>query len=117
VTPRLVERLGGPRRAAGLAGAAALGVAGLSLSAGALAPAAARAAVAVCALGALAALARRPPRPDAAPAPLALVSRAALSRDAGLALVEAGGRRLLVGYGERGVSLVADLSAEREATP
>jgi flagellar protein FliO/FliZ len=112
VTPALLARLGGPRRAAALAGGAALGVAALSLSTGALAPAAARAAVAVCALAALAVLVRGTPRATAGPARLVLVSRAALSRDAGLAFVEADGRRLLVGYGEGGVRLVADLSAD-----
>lgn len=114
---KLAERLGGSRRAAALAGAATLGAATLSFSAGALAPAAARAAVAVAALGALAVLVRRAPRAAALPPPLALVSRAALSREAGLALVEADGRRMLVGYGEHGVRLLADLSAGRGETP
>jgi hypothetical protein len=118
VTARLHAGLRAPRRAAVVAGAAALGVAALSLSAGALAPAAARAAIAVFGIAAFAVLARRAPGAAAAPlAPLAVVARTSLSRDAGLAIVETGGRRLLVGHGEGGVRLVADLSGEREGAP
>ncbi|MFN3865171.1 MAG: flagellar biosynthetic protein FliO [Demequina sp.] len=40
--------------------------------------------------------------------PMAVISRQQLSRRAGLALVEVGGRRLVVGYSEQGVSLVHD---------
>jgi flagellar protein FliO/FliZ len=53
-----------------------------------------------------------------APATLALLERQPLGRDAGLALVTAGGRRLLVGWGAAGVTLLAELSRDgREATP
>ena len=55
-------------------------------------------------------LARRRATPAAAPI-LAVVSRASLARDAGVALVEIGGRRLLVGYGSAGVHLLADAPA------
>lgn len=118
MTARLLADLRTPRRAAVVAGVAALGVAALSLTAGALAPAAARAAIAVFGIAALAVLARRAPATAAAPlTPLAVVARTSLSRDAGLAIVETGGRRLLVGHGEGGVRLVADLSGERGDAP
>ncbi|WP_242341605.1 flagellar biosynthetic protein FliO, partial [Anaeromyxobacter sp. SG66] len=45
---------------------------------------------------------------------LALVSRASLGRDAGVALVEVDGRRLVVGYGPSGVQLLAE---SRRASP
>jgi flagellar biogenesis protein FliO len=73
--------------------------------------AAARAGLAAAAIGALAALVRRRGRPSVAPQ-LSVVARAPLGGDAGLALVEAGGRRLLVGHGRGGVSLVAELGPE-----
>jgi hypothetical protein len=71
--------------------------------------AALRACALLGALG-LAAAALRPPRaldPD-----LRLAARHPLGREAGVALLEAGGRRLLVGYAPAGVCLLADLSAE-----
>jgi len=43
---------------------------------------------------------------------LEVAGRQELGRDSGVALVEAGGRRLLVGYAPRGVRLLADLSRE-----
>jgi hypothetical protein len=111
MTAGLLARLGGARRAAALAGAAALGLAAATLSAGDLAPAAARGALAVAALGGLAALVRRAPARARAAEPLAVLARTRLGRDAGLVLVEADGRRLLVGHGEGGVRLVADLGS------
>jgi hypothetical protein len=70
---------------------------------------AARAALAVLALAAAALLVRRRARgPE--PRPLvAVLSRAPLAPGVGLALVDAGGRRLLVGFGKDGVRLVRDL--------
>ncbi len=47
-----------------------------------------------------------PPTPDA----VVLAARQELGRDAGVALLRAGGRDLLVGYGAAGVRLLAELS-------
>jgi hypothetical protein len=69
---------------------------------------AARAAIFLAALAAVALLLRRRARP-AAPAPVLVVCRAALGPGLGLAIVEAGGRRLLVGWGKDGVRLVREL--------
>jgi hypothetical protein len=44
-----------------------------------------------------------------APPALALLERQPLGRDAGLALLAAGGRRLVVGWGSAGVTLLAEL--------
>ena len=64
-------------------------------------------------LGALA-LAAGALRGRAAPErPVALVDRQPLGGGTGIALVEAGGRRLLVGYGPSGVSLLGELSQGR----
>lgn len=76
---------------------------------------AARAALVALPLAALVVLARRRCRP--APAcPVAIVARAPLGPGLGVALVEAGGRRLLVGWGKDGVRLLRDLGAP-ERTP
>jgi flagellar protein FliO/FliZ len=48
----------------------------------------------------------------AADRPIALSDRRPLGRESGVALVEAGGRRLLVGYAPSGVAVLADLSPE-----
>ncbi|HEX9288535.1 MAG TPA: flagellar biosynthetic protein FliO [Anaeromyxobacteraceae bacterium] len=68
--------------------------------------------VAVLGLGGLA-LRRGAPAPGA-PA-LEVVGRHGLARDTGVAVVSTHGRHLLVGYGPRGVSLVAELSAPPSA--
>jgi len=60
-------------------------------------------------LGVLAAGAAALRRPAATARPLALLDRQPLGGSAGVALVEAGGRRLLLGYGPSGVSLLGDL--------
>jgi hypothetical protein len=97
-----------PRGRATIAVAAVPATALLALSPAGLSSAAARAGLAAMAIAAVAALVRR--RRSAAPAPcLSVVAREPLAGDAGLALVEASGRRLLVGYGRAGVSLVAEL--------
>jgi flagellar biogenesis protein FliO len=70
---------------------------------------AARAALAVLALAAAVLLVRRRARRDAPSSPVAVVARASLGPGAGVALVEAGGRRLLLGVGKDGVRLVRDL--------
>jgi hypothetical protein len=69
---------------------------------------AARALLVLAALAAAVLLARRRVRP-AAPAPILVVSRAPLGPGLGVAVLEAGGRRLLVGWGKDGVRLVRDL--------
>ncbi|HET8538421.1 MAG TPA: flagellar biosynthetic protein FliO [Anaeromyxobacter sp.] len=107
---------GSPRGRAALAVAAVPAAALLALSPGALSASAARAALAAAVVGAAAALARRRGR-AASPPQLWVVARQALAGDAGVALVEAGGRRLLVGYARGGVSLVAELGAPAEARP
>jgi len=77
---------------------------------------AARAALALLALAAMVLLLRRRARAPVASAPVAVVGRAALGPGLGLAIVEAGGRRLLVGWGKDGVRLVRDLGGP-EAGP
>ncbi|WP_242394647.1 flagellar biosynthetic protein FliO [Anaeromyxobacter oryzisoli] len=66
---------------------------------------AARAAIALAALGAAAALVRRRPAPSVVP-DLAVLARAPLGKETGIALVETGGRRLLVGFGPGGVAVL-----------
>jgi hypothetical protein len=99
------------RPAAGRAAALGLGAVALCVAVaggGELGGAAARALAVVLLLGAgLLALRRRPP--GAAGAPALLVERHALGKDAGVALLSAGRRRLLLGYGPSGVSLLAEL--------
>lgn len=99
-----------PRGRVAIAVAAVPAAALLALSPGGLPPVAARAGLAAAAIAALAALVRGRGRPAAAPR-LAVVSRQALASDAGLVVVEAEGRRLLVGYARGGVSLVTELGA------
>lgn len=74
----------------------------LSAAPGGLAPAAARAGLVAAIIAAAAALARRR-APERAAAPLRLVARQPLAREAGVALLEVEGRRILVGYGPQGV--------------
>ena len=105
-SPR-ARRLGAPR----LRWVAALGAAAallLVLPAEGMAGAALRA---LGLLGALAAGASALRRPSAAARPVALLDRQSLGGGAGVALVEAGGRRLLLGYGPSGVSLLGDLES------
>jgi hypothetical protein len=97
-------------RAALLAAAAAAALL-LAAAPGELAPGAARAALAVVALAAVAVLVRRAPRDLPAPSRLAVVSSRPLARDAGVALVVADGRALVVGFGAAGVRVLADLGA------
>ena len=77
---------------------------------------AARALLVVLALAALALLVRRRGRLAPAVAPVAVVARAPLGPGLGIALVEAAGRRLLVGWGKDGVRLLRDLGP-REVAP
>ena len=75
---------------------------------------AARAALAVLALLALVLLARRRGRPAPVAEPVAVLARAPLGPGLGVALLETGGRRLLVGWGKEGVRLVRDLGCAAE---
>ena len=70
---------------------------------------AARAALVVLALVAVVLVVRRRTRVAAGPDPVAVLSRAPLGPGLGVALLETGGRRLLVGWGKEGVRLVSDL--------
>lgn len=90
-------------------GAAAL--AAVALSPGALGPSAARAGLAVAALGAAAAIARRRASLRPAAPPLTVLARELLGREAGVALLEIDGRRVLVGFGAEGVRLLSDRGA------
>ena len=68
------------------------------------------AALAVAGLAAAAAALHRHHGEQIAPPTLTLLERQPLGRDAGLALVTADGRRLIVGWGATGVTLLAELS-------
>lgn len=97
-------------------GAAALLLALRPAAPDGLGPVAARAALAVAALAAAPALllrTRRRPADGPAPA-LRLIAREPLGREAGVAVIEADGRRLLVGFGPHGVR-VLHAAPEREA--
>lgn len=98
----LAGRLARAPRAVLLAACAAA-VALAAARAGETGAAAARAALAVAGLGAGAALLRRRSAAAQAPAPLAVVARAPLGRDTGVALLEVDGARVLVGFGPEGV--------------
>ena len=68
----------------------------------------------VALLGAAAALVRRgAPRPARPPA-LALEERHFLAKDSGIAVVVASGRRLVVGFGANGVTLLSELGRREE---
>lgn len=71
----------------------------LALAPGDLAPTALRAAAAACGIGVAAFLAYRALGSPAEARRLTLVSRLALSREAGVALLEVDGRTMLLGYG------------------
>jgi hypothetical protein len=102
-----------PHARAALPCAVPVAAALLALAPGSLATAAARAALVAAALAGALLLVRRRAGPCPA-APLAVVARTPLAAGAALALVDAGGRRLLVGVGRDGVRLVADLGAAPE---
>jgi Flagellar biosynthesis protein, FliO len=120
VIAEAAARVGASPRGRAAMLAAALCAAGvLALSPGALAPAAARAALGAAAIAALAVVARRRSVAAAATAPaaLAVIAREPLAGGTGLALVQAGSRHLVVGFGRDGVRLVADLGPAREEAP
>ncbi len=70
---------------------------------------AARAVLVLVGVAAVALLVRRHRRTTASPDPVAVLARAPLGPGLGVALLETGGRRLLVGWGKDGVRLVRDL--------
>ncbi len=99
------------RGALALAAAAAAVVA---LSPGDLAPAAARAALAAAGIFVAWALVRRRRAGDTCRgATLSVAARATLAQGAGVAVVEADGRRLLLSFSRDGARLIVDLSAPR----
>jgi flagellar protein FliO/FliZ len=117
-SPALPPRLGlhsGARARLALAGGVLLCVV-LALAPGPFAPSALRAAAAACAVGGAALLARASVR-RAAPSRLALVARQALSREAGVALLELDGRPVLVGFGAEGVRLLETAAAPDPGAP
>ncbi len=77
---------------------------------------AARAALALVALASVVFLVRRRAQAAAVPEPIAVLARTPLGPGLGVALVQAGGRHLLVGWGKEGVRLVRDLGSP-EARP
>jgi hypothetical protein len=99
-------------------GAAVLLCAAGALSEGEVARAAARGAAAVALLAAVGVLvrARRTAFPPAA-AQLTLAERQPLAKGSGVVVVTAGGRRLLVGYGPGGVTLLAELTGDGRPAP
>lgn len=83
-----------------------------------IAAVAARAGLALAALAAAALLVRRRCAVGTAPQPpIAVVARAPLGPGLGVALVETGGRRVLVGWGKDGVRLLRDLGSAPEERP
>jgi hypothetical protein len=102
VIAAMAARIARLPRAALLGGAGAAVLAGAALAPD-LGPAAARAALVAAGLGAAAALAWRRAAGTADPAPLAVVARASLGRDTGVALLDVDGARVLVGFGPHGV--------------
>jgi flagellar biogenesis protein FliO len=104
------------RRRALVAAVAALAVLG-AVAGGEIAGGALRALSVVALLGLGALLVRRAGGARRDRGELAVVERHALARDAGVALVTAGGRRLVVGYGASGVALLARLDHPAEVKP
>jgi flagellar protein FliO/FliZ len=95
---------------------AAGGAALIALAPGDLGPAAARAGLVVAGLAGAAALARARRRTTTPPA-LAILSRAPLAREVGIALIEVEGHRMLVGYGTGGVQVLAPAASPEGARP
>ncbi len=75
-----------------------------------MSPGSVAAAVLLVAVAAAGLLARRR---VAGPAEIAVEARLPLGRDAGVAVVRAGGERLLIGWGGGGIRLLARLGKER----
>lgn len=107
---------GTPRGRAAVTCLAPLAAVLLAVAPGTLGPAAARAALVAMALGGALLLVRRRGA-DRAAVLLSVVARIPLAGGAALALVDAEGRRLLVGVGRDGVRLVADLGVAPRGEP
>jgi hypothetical protein len=104
----------GVRRGTLALGAAATAL--VALSPGDLAPAAARAALAAGGFFVAAALVRRRRAGEACrAAPLSVEARATLAQGAGVAVVEADGRRLLLSFGKDGARLILELTRPARA--
>jgi hypothetical protein len=111
----LTDRLARPRPLL-LLGLGAAGCAALALLPGEAGPLAARAGLATAGVALAGAVAAR--RAGARPAPaLQVRSRAMLGRTTCVALVEADGRRFLVGAGERSVELLVELEPLARSSP
>ena len=93
-----------------------LSCAALALLPGEAGPLAARAGLATAAVGALAAWASRRGGGTSAPL-LRVTARASLGRSTCVVVVEVDGRRFLVGAGERGPELLAELEPAGEVAP
>jgi hypothetical protein len=98
-----------------LAAAALTAVA--ALWGGELAGSALRAAAVVACLGLTAAALLSRPADSGRPAPLEVVARRPLAREAGVAVVTAGERTFVVGYGTAGVAVLAELGQRPGAAP
>lgn len=112
IAPPLPNR----RPLAALVAALSLGALAAGASLAGFAGAGLRASAVVGALGCAALLVGRPPRPSAAAA-LAVLESRPLGRDAGVALLSCAGRRWLVGWGARGVTLLSELPPRLEEGP
>jgi flagellar protein FliO/FliZ len=113
----IARLLGSVRGRTVLAGLLAVALAAVAVAPGGLAATGARAALAAAALGTATLLVRRRAGAPARGAGIAVLARAPLGRDSGLAVVEVGGRSLLVGFGRGGVSLLGDVPTARERAP
>jgi flagellar protein FliO/FliZ len=106
--PRWSRLFADPRRRLAAVGVGAACLLLLVLAPGELGPVAARGGLVVLALAAGTVLLRRR-RPGDAAEVLAVISSRALSREAGIAVVEVQGRRVLVGFGGGGVRVLAEV--------
>ncbi len=114
--PALSRALGAGRARVWL-GAGAAAALLLALAPGDLGPVSARAALAVLALVGAAALLRARGRPPAPPAAIEVLAQRPLSREAGVAVVDVEGRRLLLGFGADGVRLLYRLDPPSQGEP
>ncbi len=105
------------RGALAVALAASLGLMGLALAGGDAATAALRALTVVAILGVGAAALRRRRSRTTVPSVVSVVESLALTRETGVAVLAAEGRRLLVGFGPGGVALLRDLDEHTKAAP
>lgn len=110
---KALQLLGRPGRSGWLA-AASLALGALAVGwGGDLGGPALRAALALGAVGlAWSALARRGPGGE--PGPLEVEARQVLARECGVALIRAGDRRLLLGFGPSGVTVLAEMKRDED---